>query len=393
MRSILLLQHSQSQYEVIPRMVEQLQQGLEQMGARVAISDCSSYEQLFSDVEKHNPDCTWSINIAVEEDLFYIPLGIPHVYLSVDAMTHCCPEFLKMNHLIPLFVDKTSSDLFVSKNHTPSHWFPHAISQTDLDTFRSRPIIPLNDRPYDIVLMGTCIDHHKEKKRWSSLFLPSIADDFEQMAERALEEPSFLLHVEVLNFIESTPSILAMLDAFGIGVWDLVNSVERYMRGLDRERLLRSFPGRTIHLFSNEQTIPDWVRALVGPTLLLHKEVPFSDAGDLCSQSRIVLNSMPMIRQGFHERLFLALASGATVVTTQTSALPSWLENAGALSYTTSSLATVSERLHRAKPHGQEKIFEWLEKNHTWKARLQAVLPKIDSDVQDLRTRWKENQQ
>ncbi len=389
MRSVLLLQHHQSRYGVIPSMIEHLKEGLKQIGVEAHISDCSSYEQVIFDIEQYEPDCTWSINISVDKEFFYLPYGIPHVQLILDiAETSLSKD---KSHLVLLCIDKTSANLFGFKKSALTYWFPHAISCDDLDAFRSRPFISLDQRSYDIVLLGSCLDYEKEKSMWKSLFSTSIVQSLDQMAERALEDPSFLLYVDVLASIESTPSILSILQTHNLDVWDLINSIERYMRGLDRERLLHSFPGRTTHLFSCEQDIPNWVHNC--PNVILHKEIPFSDVADLCSQTRIVLNSIPMIRNGFHERLFLGLASGAVMVTTKLPLLPSWLEDSGALvSYTTSSMATLSKRVYEAekKERNQEEIFQWLECEHTWKARLQKLFPEIDKNVQDLRMQWKD---
>lgn len=389
MTKVVLFQHPKSRYGVLANMTESLRAAFVRQGVDAVLFEWwkGDPDDLEKVIKAENPDFTFSINIFIDETYFYMPFGIPHVYLSVDAFTYCHQALPIMPHLVTLFVDGSSKDLFAARSSNPVYWFPHGIAKETLEERRLHPWIPFHERPYDVVFLGSYIDHERERDMWNNLFSAADVNQLVSCAQSALEDPSYPFLSETLSLIETTPSIRLPLEANTILASQLVNSVERYVRGLDRERLLSTFTGRTVHIFSAKE---EWKE--VRSNYVFHEPVSFDQVCDVCAHARVVLNSVPTIRRGYHERLFLGLAAGATVVTSHVN-LPSWLMTSGAIvSYRTSTLSGLQARLaeHEGR-QSREEILNWLDKEHTWDVRIKEVLPGIVDSVKGIRDTWNAN--
>lgn len=371
MKKVLLLQHTKSRYNVLASMTQSLHKALRRQGVDATLFEDWSKgpHGVVECVENEGFDFTCAINIAVPDSFLYDRLGVEHIYLSVDSFAHMPREIAQMQHGVVLFVDECSRDLF-SKRHTiPAYYCPHAIAKESIQNV----CIPTHKRPFDVVLLGSFIDYEAELTMWKGLFRASDVEGLLSLAERALEESSFLFQAEAFRYVEKTPEILLKLDKNGLSISDLVASVERYIRGVDKKNVLRALQGRDIHIFS-EEGAERW--NTYAPHCICHPPVAFSDIGEVLSQAKIVINSTPSIRQGFHERLFLGLNCGATVLTSQLSHVPAWLEEKGlVVGYTKGSLSHIQERI--TSPQRNEafagEIWSWLEKEHTWDVRVRDI--------------------
>jgi hypothetical protein len=393
MQKIALFNHPKTRYGVLAQMTKDLEKALVRRGVDAKTYDWQSVDDVLDVVKRVRPDCTWSINVFVDETMFYLPYGIPHVYLSVDALTYCHPSLGQMPHLVPLFVDKSSSNVFNLRSVAPSYWFPHAIAKETVDSFRDRKG-SFQERPYDVVLLGSYLDHEQELRLWSSIFSPRDVDLLVSFAERILGDSTTSFLPGALILIEESPSIFHTISSLGLSSSHLANSVERYIRGLERERVVEALSGRTIHIFTEEQDIAQWSKKPYARSCVFHESVPFSEINHICAQAKFVINSSPSIRTGYHERLFSGLAAGATVIASRINLLPKWLEESDAvIFYTTDTLSELPRALVKAEStsRDQEKILTWLEHEHTWDARLQNLLPTIERAVLDRHESWGSN--
>ncbi len=396
MRKVVLFLHPTSKYGVLGQMIHELQAAFERLGIQAVIREFlnASPAELTEQVRQDNPDCTWGINTFVDEHCFFFPLGIPHVRLGVDAVTYSDQETFSQQSTVSLFVDKTSCDLFSVYSDNPVHWFPHGIAKEVIDYMRSSPIIPMKDRPYDVSLIGSFLDHRRAKTVWEDLFAPSDVIEFVSIAERSLEDPSVLLLAEALAYIEETPSVREVIEKTELSSFALANHIERYARGLDRERLLLGLKGVTVNIFTETEDAALWSKEEAARGCTFHPPVPFQQVADICRMSKVVINSIPHIRKGYHERLFLSLASGAVTLTGKGVRLPAWVEKAGrVVGYTSNALEDLEHQLQEAqrRHYDPDLILPWLETEHSWDARLEQHLPEIDESVEKLRAKWEQN--
>lgn len=356
---ILLLQNTQSRYNVLEDMTSALSAAFMRQGIEAKIFDAwdKGPSELQQDVDRWQPDCTFGINIFAHKELPH------HIALSVDALNHCS-EFLDPSQPPVLFADAWSCSLYAAQGGRTA-WFPHAISKEFLDKSKAMTLCPLKNRPFDSVLIGSFMNADKELAFWRDLFSPKDVEALVFLVEKILENPLCSIQHEVLAFLSKTPSVQEVLTKNALSLPKFISSVEQYMRGLDRTRLIRSLSGKRIHIFGEGwEHVPSHV--------VLHPPLPFSSVFEVCQQAKVVLNSVPMIRRGYHERLFLGLAAGALVVTSQIN-IPDAAGIPSLVQYTTSSLTTLQDRL--ATWSEVPPPFGWMENFHTWDARVKRLLP------------------
>jgi hypothetical protein len=151
---------------------------------------------------------------------------------------------------------------------------------------------------------------------------------------------------------------------------------------------------RDVHIFTGIEDAELWARQEVAVGCHFEPAVPFKEVVDLCRKSKVVINSAPHIRQGYHERLFLSLASGTVTLVGKGHLLPSWLVETGrVVEYDSSSLESIDEKLCDAEKRlfDAENVLSWLEKEHTWDARIEQHLPEIERSVEQLHAKWEAN--
>ena len=103
-------------------------------------------------------------------------------------------------------------------------------------------------------------------------------------------------------------------------------------------------------------------------------------------RSKVVLNSFPMFKRGLHERLLLALASGASVVSTDSMYVQRAFGKTGAiLPYLSTSYDTVNQMIEVALQDEDTRFanvmatHEILKKYHTWDVRAQMLVDTLQT--------------
>jgi spore maturation protein CgeB len=104
------------------------------------------------------------------------------------------------------------------------------------------------------------------------------------------------------------------LDPKTIDFLTLLDQLEDYINGRDRMELIKSIKDAEVHIFGSGSE--GWKHALKkSKNVTVHDLVPYDEALNMMRQSKIVLNSVPSIKAGAHERIFAGIASGAAVLT------------------------------------------------------------------------------
>jgi hypothetical protein len=250
LKKVLLFQHTKSRYDVLASMTDSLYKAFRRQGIdAVLFEDWDSGPQAVLEyVEKEKFDNTFSINIVVPDSFLYERLGVKHIYLSVDSFANLPKEIDSMQHAEILFVDGYSKDVFSERNKIPSYWCPHAIAKESIQDV----CIPTHKRPFDVVLLGSFLDYEAELTMWKEMLFYSHVEGLLFIAEKALEEIAFSFQAEAFRYIEKTSEILVQLHKKGLSPSDLVASLERYIRGVDKKNVLQSLQGNEIHIFSEE---------------------------------------------------------------------------------------------------------------------------------------------
>lgn len=371
-------------------MLSAFETGLQQAFKRDGVS--SQTFDILSDSEGHilshfaedMPECTIGFNV-IPNHLPFEELGIPHVALIVDCATYY-PEIFECKNAVAAFVEEDSCGFVRQCGHKHVIFFPHAIDKSLLvDTF------PEKKRDLDVVMCGSFSDAELIRGSWELILSKKAQDLLMDMAEEVLAS-SDTTHLELfVKEMEKKGEFANEILEKGLPAFSLMNWLEVYIRGVDRTRFIEAIDA-DVHIFGSEQDEEQWKKALKKKkNLIFHKPVPYEQLPSLFMRAKAVLNSMPTIKRGLHERLLMALARGATVLTNDNIFLSKTFgKHEALLTVTSKDYSAANELLKNAFQDEEKRIKDVLSthtiirEGHTFEVRakmLQDVLPPIIEEI------------
>lgn len=386
MKRIDFFTNTKSQYGVLAAFENGLQQALRRSGVVSQtfdiLSDSEGY--ILSHFAKDMPDCTIGFNV-IPSYLSFEQLGIPHIALIVDCVTYY-PEIFECKNAVVGFVEEDSCGFLRQCGHKYVIFFPHAIDKNQIkSTFREEK------RDLDVVMCGSFTDSELIRASWRLLLSKKAQDLLVDMAEQVLAS-THMTHLEIfVKEMEKAGFFAQEIKEKGIPAFTLINWLEMYIRGLDRVRFIQAIDA-DVHIFGLKQEQEQWKEALKGKkNLIFHEAVPYEKLPELFSRARVVLNSMVTIKRGLHERLLLALAQGASVLTNDNIFLEKTFgQHKALLAVTSHNYSIVNTLLAEAFQDEEKRLRDVLSthkiitEQHTFDVRakmLQDVLPPIIQEI------------
>lgn len=238
-----------------------------------------------------------------------------HIAWSVDHPVFNEPFFRKRREnpqfgrsIELLFVDR--SRCFFAEEclaAPPTHFLPHAASA---------PFAEISDwaaRPYDLVFFGTMEFPDKYKKQLlegAATVSPAMVRLLEQVLAEYSYEAGRPLDLEFWNLLDTSFHLSREdLQKLFLGLFPLF---ELYCRYQHRIRFFRSIRSHRVHVFGNGP----WDQIGLTPNITVHPAISHLEIPEVLRQSKLVVNHAPVHREGSHERVFDALASGCGVLST-----------------------------------------------------------------------------
>lgn len=377
-----------SRYEVLHHFTKNLHQALFRLNPKCRLLKLDKHKPqlLLKALKDQPPDCTLTFNAMPPNDgvFFADMIKIPHLSCLVDSpatlffLINGSIDILNnTRHSLFSFVDRDSSRVLKEIGFNQTFFFPHAIEK-ELD------VGPIQEKPYDVLVLNSPIDFRKEEEDWRLKFSPEIRNALHKASSQVLENPktSYLrAFAKEINLIHSDNTVSNEI----VNFHKPLISLERHIRGIDRFQMINAIKTARIDLFGTSNEDKDWNRYFTDkPNLVVHPPISFKNALITMKHSKIVLNSISWINDGFHERLLSAMASQALVITTRTPFLEqNFIEGEELLFYDLNHwdhlndlvnfyLANESKRKEIAQ-NGQIKV----KKLHTWDNRaheLQSTL-------------------
>jgi spore maturation protein CgeB len=307
-----------SQHNVLGAFTKSLHLEFERQAISSTIYDVSALSEgeLLAALIKNRPDYTAGFNFFMGEHSYLEPLEIPHLAFVVDSATHY-PSLLSSPHTLPCFVDQDSCEFLKFFGIDNALFFPHAIDRDLVSGQRQEEIVE-SKRDLDVVMTASFIDDESMYKKWQELFSKEAVTLLDDVVEKSLASPLYCHTLTYLQTLQQDERIVEEMKQKNVPIFDVVNSVEKVVRGRDKKRLIDALQSFPLHIFSTKKDLAGWKQAFSSHTnITYHEEVPFSQLFEVYKRAKIVINSMPTIKHGFHERLFYALAGGASVLTSK----------------------------------------------------------------------------
>ena len=250
-----------------------------------------------------------SFDYSSNDKSFYDTLQIPLLAICIDHPSIDIEKFqtLKSRFVFWGLYDRADTDYALKYIDSDKNYFyaPNAGFSS------SSPLVPFNERDYDITFCGSIVDCEACRKMW---------DDFKNSHVKAFCEGAveLLLSDDAKSVSEAIAEVMRSRDYLsfypkGKTFHFLAKAISFYVRGYRRVALLKQLAeqGLKIHCFGRKN---DFFR-LDHPNLVINDFLGTSDYLEVLSRSKIVINTSPMSRYAATERLLSAMLNGAAVVT------------------------------------------------------------------------------
>jgi hypothetical protein len=366
-----------SQYNALNRFSEQLAGGLQILNHDVTIVDLLKLKETqgaeLNEALKKKPDLVIGFN-GIGVDLktadnksLYEAGGICYLELLLDHPAFHAGRVMKSPlNAIAGVVDHTHLDYL--KETWPGHpvfFAPHGgIQSAEYEN---------DDRPIDILFLGTGMDPEKARKEWL-IFPPSYQSILVEAYEEFLAKPQawdklIARGAENRHIPLPTHLIAAM-----------IVQLEIVMRAGYRQKILNEFDkaGLKVTIIGNGWEYTRFKHHELRPSAELY------DALRLMTRAKVTLNASPQFFTGTHERVFASMLNGAVSITSGSRYYEEHFKDGEHyLSYDLHTLPQTLEKLKglMAQPSKlmdiRKNALRISMRDHTWKNRARELIEKF----------------
>lgn len=353
-----------SQYGVLPHFTQKFHEALLAAGinSRLWVVNKDEPKEFFKELQEDPPLCTVSFNYCIKGEK-----NIPHVNILVDAPYYFFNQ-MSLGNIIWTCTDRIDEGIYSKLGFDNIFFLPHAAEKIDISK---------QEKKYDVVMLSSHIDYEEIRKQWNELYsdgLVEVMDNAVAMMLKSPAMPSYQAFVDALDVYQAKGGGIG-----DISLTHIFHQIDLYIRGIDRVELVRSIKNARVDIFGSSKN-DGWKKYIDQPNVFIHDELPFTEALDVIRQSKVVLNSCPTIRDGAHERVFNALASGALVVSSESRYLREEILPGAIIFYEGSGKAHIGPLIDDYLNNPQERTpslqiaREIVLQNHTWEQRAKQLV-------------------
>lgn len=366
-----------SQYDIQSMFVKGLHEALiaEGMDSRLLHYDRVFPGNSIEELIKDRPDCLLSFNSILyndQDEPVCLDLDIPQITVLVDAPYYFLPV-LKNPKVIFASYDRGMTAYYQSLGCRNIVFFPHAVDLQDSPDWK-------RSRQYDVVMPASPIDPEKVRESWRSHFHPAIAKAMDEAGELAFTDPELNAHSALLQCMDQDSR--QTLTDLKVGK-TILTMIELYFRARDRIELIKAIKDVRVDIFGKEEKVA-WKDLIRQDNVVIHGPLEFGEMIKVMQDSKVVLNSTPMIKDGAHERVLAALMSGAAVLSSKSTYLAEQFPEGSGLSlYQPGDYTGVNEQLKRILANEGKRIEEVkagreiAARSHTWASRAKTIRDEI----------------
>jgi spore maturation protein CgeB len=366
-----------SQYKALHHFAYKIYEAFQRAGASTRLLEVSSQKE--PSLAHEQPDLTVGFNGAPHDshNRLYCDLHhISHLSLLVDPPY----RFLYLTESPYTIVgcdDRICCKFLESLRFDRNLFIPHAV-EPELNAASQEKI-------FDVTLLATFIDIDELKKSWKTKFSPSMRHAMEDAIEITFSDPYTSFITAFLTALGVAQDQLSTL-LFENDLIDALQDVELYVKGRNRIELALSVPHSTLHIFGGKSHQLDW-KGYLGkkyPNIYVHTPVDYIEALEIMKKSKVVLNPSLKNKEGAHERLFVALACEALVVSNESSYLrESFKDKEGIVFFTPDKMDFIDQSIAEYLQHmdrREEEVKKGRDivmQKHTWDHRVKSILAKV----------------
>jgi hypothetical protein len=391
LKQIDLFKNSRGQYEMLVNCTNEFEKALhrQEIQSNTYDTEEKTLSEISAQFVKNPPDCTAGFNFFMTAQS--MPTRIPHLAMMVDSATYY-PELIQAQHVIAAMSDQDSVEFLKLFGKKHALFFPLATDQETVSEKKNDEILN-SKRDLAVVFAGSFVDGALIFSRWKDYFSKDLLKLFDNIVEETLASSTRSHIIAVFEAFQANPKFAQEIKEKEFGFLDIINSIEQVMRGRDKERLLNALHDQQIQMFVPEQEKALWQKVLKQKNnLVFHPPVSFQDLFSVFKRSKIVINSMPQIKRGFHEQMLLALGAGASSLTNENVLLSNTFKpGSELLYYLAPNYEKVTTKIQSALTNESKRLDDVMQardvirKAHTWDARVKMLQENLPQLLQEMK--------
>lgn len=308
-QKILMIQ-GESQYDAISCFMNDLADGFRQLGCRVDILGGITKDALDRTIYFEEYDVVLSffgitsvLYDAINRNpntLFFLFL-VDHPYYRYDWLAE------QHRNLIVSCIDRNHCNFLQKyyKNIDAVQFVPHGGNLSE------KPLKPFADREIDVAFFGTCSASNEYKS-----IVDQMSEDIMKIMDATIARvmQGECIPAEEILIQELRSGGIELSEAQLLELFVVLAFADTYIRAKQREKLILHLAksGLEVHVYGN-----GWEKDELAQyeNIKRHGAVSYTEALDIMTNTKIVINKMPLFLDGSHERVFTAMLNGAVCCT------------------------------------------------------------------------------
>lgn len=308
-QKILMIQ-GESQYDAISCFMNDLADGFRQLGCRVDILGGITKDALDRTIYFEEYDVVLSffgitsvLYDAINRNpntLFFLFL-VDHPYYRYDWLAE------QHRNLIVSCIDRNHCNFLQKyyKNIDAVQFVPHGGNLSE------KPPKPFADREIDVAFFGTCSASNEYKS-----IVDQMSEDIMKIMDATIARvmQGECIPAEEILIQELRSGGIELSEAQLLELFVVLAFADTYIRAKQREKLILHLAksGLEVHVYGN-----GWEKDELAQyeNIKCHGAVSYTEALDIMTNTKIVINKMPLFLDGSHERVFTAMLNGAVCST------------------------------------------------------------------------------
>jgi hypothetical protein len=314
--------------------------------------------------------------LQLSRDLYKNRLKVPYFAYLVDHPMYHIGRFdfnTSPKNLIISCVDQTHVDYL--KKYFTGDYFKVFVPHGSALSIKEPPIKPIKSRPIDILFAGTYISPDDCRSHWiSDSIYGKVIDEIVENALYQNKQP-------LLDIAEKTFSNKGMEFNYSKDekLKNMLVKADYFIRGRRRKEVLENLINLPIHVFHSGWSYLE----SMGGNVKVFSNINYDEFQKKMFESKIVLNVLPNLVFGGHDRLFTSTLAGSVCLTDSNPYLNSWYKDKEDILMYNFKDSNLSDQVHQMLLNDvklqeiADKGKEITKKNHTWLNRASQIIKHV----------------
>jgi len=341
-------------------------------------------KQIFDDA----PECTLSFNGLLpdaEGRFFCDMLKMPHVSYLVSSPHHF---FSLTNTSLNVIAcsDRLYAQIYKSMGHNNTLFLPHGV---DPNLHHHEEV----SKKYDVLFIDNGVNWQSIQQEWEKKYPENIAKAMAEAADETFKKEGISSVQALASSLQRHAGEVKLRDKEEFNLSVMLDEVEDYLRSKNTCCIAEALKGCNCHVIGSKGSLRSWQQQFGS-----NKSFTFEEKENLSSviiamrKSKIIINGSPVVKDGTDDYTFMAMVSGAAVMTSNNRYLQEHFKDGEELIYySQTGLSSLAEKVKMLlADDGARTSLAMKGKNsvlhhHTWDHRAATLIKEIAPIIEQIK--------